>query len=124
MVMNIHLLKEKLNSLENLTRKSSYFTEYDSGKVERILERFFDKQNISKCWSSKRKGYVIECPGHSYHTHKSRIDDCVIFGTKKANGFIWISAKCRHSSCWGDIMEYLRVLNRDWGQYLNNNYTA
>lgn len=130
--MNWELLRTKLKELETPKRvgirvkykEPRYFTEYEPWKVKQLLDVFLNSQNITKQWSSKRKGYVIECPGYEYHSHRDRPDDCVIFTTTKENGFVWISGRCRHSSCWGDIVEYIRALNQEWGEYLNAHYTA
>ena len=128
--MNVSLLKEKLKELEaqSYPRKikynpSRYFESYDSCQVERLLWRFLDSKGICREWSEKRKGWIIKCPGESTHEHRPRRDDCTIYSTKKDNGFMWISGRCRHTSCGESIMAFCRDLNKEWGMYLNSNYS-
>jgi len=102
--------------------KPRYFTEYDAGTVRWMLQNF--PSNKFSNWSCKRKGYIIECPDIGSHSENNRRDDCVVYaGDSQKNGFIWISMRCRHNSCWTTISDYCRGLNKEWGTYLNKNYT-
>lgn len=103
-----------------------FFTEYSRDKVERLLNNFMFTRGLTSNYSAKRckdeRCYIIGCPGVQEHSHNNRHDDCVIYFTPKPNGFVWISCKCRHNSCWSYIEEYVKDLNNDWGVYLNANY--
>ena len=121
--MNVELLKKRLNELNHvITYTPKYFESYDSWRVETLLKTFLDTHVHTQGYSSKRGGLIINCPGETTHGERNRRDDCTLFFTHKSNGFIFISIRCRHSSCRDAICEYARELNAEWGQYLNEHY--
>jgi hypothetical protein len=120
--MDIKILKAKLSELEKRSNHS-FYTEYDSCKVQRILDTFLESRNLTKTYSGKRKGWVIECPASETHGHRHRWNDCTLTTYTKTNGFIYISARCRHTSCGDALTAYINDLNKEWGQYLNERYS-
>jgi len=99
-----------------------YITEYDYPQVEGLLDNYLDGRNLRSQWSNRRKGWIIPCPGAGCHSEHERTDDCTVFYTRKDNGFIYISGRCRHISCGSDVTSFCKELNKDWGIYLNQNY--
>jgi hypothetical protein len=122
--MNIELLKKRLNELTSTIKyKQTYFEQYDVDRVEQLLKTYLDTHVQTNGYSNKRGGYIIECPGESTHSERNRRDDCTLYTTRKSNGFIFISLRCRHNSCSDALTEYARELNQEWGKYLNQHYS-
>ena len=119
--MNTHLLKQRLNELVKSERRP-YLTDYDSSKVNSLALEFLGARHLTQQYSVKRKGWIIDCPASSTHTHNDRFDDCCVYLTEKGNGFIFISLRCRHSSCGDAITDFAKELNKEWGTYLNAHY--
>ena len=85
--------------------------------VQPVLDRFLAQRGLSGAWSQKRKGWIIQCPGTCEHTDRMRRDETILYTTPKSNGFLYISAKCRHTSCGNHLMEWCNQLNKEWGKY-------
>lgn len=120
--MDLEVLKARLAQLEKPKKVARYFTEYDEWQVERLLDRYLESRGLATYTSNKRGGYVIDCPAQETHGHRNRRDDCTLYTTSKPNGFIFISARCRHTSCGDALTEYCKALNQEWGEYLNEHY--
>lgn len=92
---------------------------YSPHQVRHLFEQFLSSKSLNRQWSSKRDGWVIDCPGQECHTHDNRRDDCVLYPKDKGNGFLYINAKCRHSSCMDERRDLCLELNKEWGAYLD-----
>ena len=127
----VHQYRANLSAVKalfgsSLPRKSlptityPHITQYSPNQVEGVLDRFLDKKGLRRTWSEKRGGWLIKCAGACEHTERKRSDETVLYTTRKSNGFLLISAKCRHESCGTALMEWCKQLNKEWGKYFND----